>query len=86
MSIVQRTRGIVLRLVRQRLLAVVVGLCLAAPAAWIEVADLTVPWWVQGLALVALATGIAIAWTGFAGLKPDWVEGSGGGRDDALPR
>jgi hypothetical protein len=28
----------------------------------------------DGLSLLAVATGIAIAWAGFSGRRPDWVE------------
>jgi hypothetical protein len=28
----------------------------------------------DGLALVALATGIALVWSGLSGRRPDWIE------------
>ena len=70
----RRFRGIVLRLVRRRPLAIVVGLALAAPAAWVEFSGRYSSWWVDGLALVVGATGIAILWTGLTGASPDWIE------------
>ncbi|HEX7559920.1 MAG TPA: hypothetical protein VF386_12020, partial [Usitatibacter sp.] len=50
----------ILRLVRRRLLAIVIGLALAAPAGWIEFGGRDRMWWVEGLALVVGATGLAI--------------------------
>ena len=70
----RRFRGIVLRLVRRRPLAIVVGLALAAPAACVEFSGRYSSWWVDGLALVVGATGIAILWTGLTGASPDWIE------------
>jgi hypothetical protein len=34
-------------------------------------------WWLQGVALVVGATGLAIFWTGLTGASPDWVEDEG---------
>ena len=70
----RRARGILLRLVRRRSLAVVVGLALVIPAAWIEFSGRFDAWWVNGLALVAGATGLAVLWTGLTGPSPDWIE------------
>jgi hypothetical protein len=70
----RRVRGIILRLVRQRALAIVVGLALALPAAWVEFNGRYGAWWVDGLALVAGATGLAILWTGLTGAAPDWID------------
>jgi hypothetical protein len=74
MSLTRRTRGALLRLVRRRRLSAVLGLALAAPAAWVEFSGGGFAWWVQGLALVGGATGIALLWTGLAGLGPDWID------------
>jgi hypothetical protein len=63
-----------LRFVRQRVLAVVVGAALVAPAAWIELSGRADQWWVDGLALVVGATGLALFWTGLVGVAPDWTE------------
>jgi hypothetical protein len=63
-----------LRLVRRRALAIVVGLALVAPAAWIEFAGRVDAWWAQGLALVIGATGLAVLWTGLTGTRPDWID------------
>jgi hypothetical protein len=74
MAIMRRTRGAMLRLVRRRTLAMVLGLALVAPAAWVEFAAADPAWWAEGLALIVGATGIAIFWTGLTGGSPDWVE------------
>ena len=64
----------ILRLVRRRGLAILVGLALALPAGWIESSGRWGAWWVEGLALVMGATGLAILWTGITGPSPDWVD------------
>ena len=69
-----RARGFVLRLVRRRPLAMAVGLALAVPAGWVEVSGRYDAWWMEGLALVVGATGLAIFWTGLTGGSPDWVD------------
>ena len=70
----RRGRGLLLRFVRRRPLAVAVGVAMVAPAAWIELSGRTNAWWMDGLALVVGATGLAIAWTGLTGVPPDWQE------------
>jgi len=70
----RRLRGVILRLARRRALAIVVGAALVAPAAWIEMSGGYDEWWVNGLALVAGATGIALVWIGLTGSSPDWIE------------
>ena len=70
----RRARGFLLRFVRRRRLAVVVGLVLAVPAAWLEFSGRGDRWWVEGLALVVGATGLALLWTGITGASPDWVD------------
>jgi hypothetical protein len=72
--LLRRARGLVLRLVRRRALAVAVGVALVAPAAWAEFFSRYEAWWIEGLALVVGATGIALLWTGLTGAAPDWVE------------
>ena len=47
---------------------------LAVPAAWVEFFARDVSWWLQGLALVAGATAVALIWTGLTGAKPDWID------------
>jgi len=63
-----------LRLARRRLLALTLGLALAIPAAWIELSGRGDAWWMDGLALVVGATGLALFWTGLVGIAPDWVD------------
>jgi len=70
----RRMRGVLLRLVRRRWLAMTIGLALAVPAAWLEFSGRFGGWWVEGLALVVGATGAAIFWTGLTGAAPDWVD------------
>ena len=70
----RRARGILLRLVRRRALAIAVGLALAVPAAWVEFSGRATAWWMEGLALVVLASGLAVFWTGVTGPSPDWVD------------
>jgi hypothetical protein len=70
----RRVRGLLIRLVRRRMPAMAVGLALAVPAMWIEFSSRGGAWWVDGLALIAGATGIAIFWTGVTGVAPDWVD------------
>jgi hypothetical protein len=70
----RRARGSILRLVRRRPLAMAVGLALALPAGWIEFSGRADAWWMEGLALVVLATGLAVFWTGMTGPSPDWVD------------
>jgi hypothetical protein len=72
----RRGRGLLLRFIRRRPLAVATGLGLAVPAAWIEFSGAFSAWWVEGLALVCGATGLAILWTGLTGVAPDWVDRS----------
>jgi hypothetical protein len=70
----RRLRGALLRLVRRRAAAIVVGGLLVAPAAWVEFSSRYGAWWQEGLALVIGATGLAILWTGLTGVSPDWVD------------
>jgi hypothetical protein len=70
----RRARGALLRLARRRPVAIAAGLLLAVPAAWVELFGRYDAWWIDGLALVFGATGIALMWTGITGASPDWVE------------
>ena len=70
----RRVRGAMLRLVRRRALAIAVGCVLAAPAVWAELFSRSDAWWIDGLALVSGATGLALIWTGMTGASPDWVD------------
>jgi hypothetical protein len=74
MALMRRSRGMLLRLVRRRPLSMLLGVLLMTPAAWVEFFDPDARWWMQGLALVIGATGIALFWTGLTGPSPDWVE------------
>jgi hypothetical protein len=68
----RRARGLLLRLARRRRLAIVTGLALAIPAAWVEMSGWWEAWWVSGAALVCAATGVALVWTGITGRSPDF--------------
>jgi hypothetical protein len=74
MMTMRRMRGALLRLVRRRRLASVVGAALLVPAVWLEFGSYDAAWWVDGLGLIAGATGAAFLWTGVAGLQPDWTD------------
>ena len=70
----RRLRGALLRLVRRRGLASVVGAALIALAVWLEFGAYHAAAWVEGLGLIAGATGAALLWTGVVGLRPDWTD------------
>ena len=74
MPVARRLRGAVLRLVRRRRLCLALGLLLVLPAAWVQLVGRFDAWWVEGLSLVAGATGAALVWTGLAGMQPDWID------------
>jgi hypothetical protein len=71
----RRVRGALLRLVRRRGLASAIGAALIALAVWLEFGGYAAAW-VEGLGLIAGATGAALLWTGVAGLRPDWTDES----------
>jgi hypothetical protein len=71
---IRRLRGALLRFIRRRPAAIIVGLLLVVPSAWLELSGRSSSWWMDGLALVAGATGAALIWTAVAGTRPDWVE------------
>lgn len=71
----RRVRGRLLRLVLNRPAAFAAGAAVAAPGAVLLLRDF--PWEsgaTDGLALVLLATGIALVWAGLTGRKQDWIE------------
>ena len=67
-------RGALLRLVRNRPVALAAGAALLGPSAWVELGGHDATWWADGLSLVVGATGAALLWTGLIGLRPDWVD------------
>ena len=69
----RRARGLLLRMVRRRAVAVAVGVVLAAPAVWLEFSGRYDAWWVDGFSLVVGATGVALVWAGLTGARPDWI-------------
>ena len=71
---VRRARGVILRLVRRRPLAIAVGLAMVVPAAWLEFGGGSDAWWLDGLGFVVGATGIALLWAGLTGSRPDWID------------
>ena len=52
----------------------VLGLLLILPSAYIQFGSRFDAWWLEGLSLVAGATGLALFWTGLTGVSPDWHE------------
>jgi hypothetical protein len=74
MSLLRRSRGALLRLVRQRRLAILLGLAMIGPSAYIQFSGRFDLWWLQGVSLVVGATGLALFWTGLTGVSPDWVD------------
>ena len=72
--VLARLRGGLLRLARRRALAIALGGALAFPAFWIEISGRSRHWWVDGLSLIACATGTALFWTGLTGIRPDWID------------
>jgi hypothetical protein len=72
--LIQRARGVVLRLARHRARSIVIGLVLAVPAVWVELTGTYAAWWVEGLSLMAGATGLALIWIGLTGVGPDWID------------
>jgi hypothetical protein len=70
----KRLRGVLLRLVLRRPVAIALGLTLLLPAAWLLVQDL--PWETpatDGLGLIVGATGAALVFAGIGGRRPDWL-------------
>jgi hypothetical protein len=71
----RRLRGLLIRLVLNRPLAIALGAALAAPGVLLMLRDYD---WesgvTDGLALLTVATGIAIAWAGVTGRQPDWMD------------
>ncbi len=75
MARARRLRGLLLRLVLNRPLAIAVGAALASPGVLLLV---NVYDWesgvTDGLALLSLATGSALTWAGVTGRRPDWIK------------
>jgi hypothetical protein len=69
----RRVRGLLLRVVLNRRAAVALGCAIAAPGVLLAWRDYS---WesgvTDGLALVTIATGVAIAYAGISGRQPDW--------------
>ena len=74
MSLLRRSRGALLRLVRDRPLAMILGLLMIGPSAFVQFSGRVDAWWLEGLSLVVGATGVALFWTGLTGVGPDWQE------------
>jgi hypothetical protein len=70
----RRVRGALLRVVRRRILSTALGLALVVPAVLVQLFGRFGIWWVEGLSLVAGATGVALIWTGIIGPGPDWID------------
>ena len=63
----------------------VLGLLLILPSAYIQFGSGFDAWWLEGLSLVAGATGLALFWTGLTGASPDWVDQESGPEDRSDP-
>ena len=73
--LIQRLRGRLLRATLRRRTAFLLGTAVAAPAVWLMSIDAPwEPWITDGLALVAVATGIALVHTSLTGRRADWAE------------
>lgn len=71
----RRLRGWLLRLVLNRPAAMIAGAFVAAPGALLLANDYAWESWItDGLALLTLATGTALAWAGLTGRRADWIE------------
>ena len=71
----RRVRGLLIRLVLNRPVAIAAGAIIATPGVLLLIGDY---WWesgvTDGVALLTLATGVALAWAGLSGRQPDWVD------------
>jgi hypothetical protein len=75
MARARRLRGMLLRLMLNRPIAIGVGAAVALPGVMLLAGNY--PWETgvtDGLALVTLATGVALLWAGVTGRRPDWVD------------
>ena len=74
-SRVRRLRGWWLRLVQKRSWGAAAGITLiAAPAALLARDYAWETGTTDGLALISLATGVALLWQSIGGRKPDWID------------
>ncbi len=71
----RRLRGVLLRLARNRRLAVFSGITLLAPALVLFAFDYCwETWFTDGYSLVTGATGLALLKIGLDGKQPDWLD------------
>jgi len=74
MALGRRLRGVLLRLVLNRGAAVAAGVLVGAPGVVLLAGEYR---WESplsdGLALLSTATGVALAWAGVSGRRPDWL-------------
>jgi hypothetical protein len=71
----RRFRGLLLRVVLNRPIAIVIGAVIGSPAVMLLVNDYAWETGVtDGLALLGVATGIAFVWAGVSGRTPDWID------------
>ena len=74
-SRIRRIRGVLIRVALSRPAALGAGVILLAPAITVAVGDYRWESWVtDGLGLIAGGTGAALALTGLAGRRPDWID------------
>lgn len=75
MPLISRVRGHLLRATLRRRTAFLLGVGTASPAVWLMSIDAAWESWItDGVALVSVATGIALIHTALTGRRADWVE------------
>lgn len=79
----RKARGVLLRVVLNRGLAIGLGAALALPGVWLWLNEFRWEnWWTDGVALVVVATGCALVLAGLGGRRPDWIDDGSGPSDD----
>ena len=75
MSRARRLRGLLLRLMLNRPVAIAAGTAMGLPGVVLLAGDYS---WetgaTDGLALIAAASGAALVWAGITGRQPDWID------------
>lgn len=75
MPLIPRLRGHILRATLRRRTAFLLGVAAAMPALWLMSIDAAWESWItDGVALVSVATGIALIHTAITGRRADWQD------------